>query len=85
MKLNIHVHVLLKFTYLTYEYIHTWGILCISEELLTVQIKGWLILLEQHKKFTIYVMLVTSENDNTINLSPILPDPLLPTRWSTPP
>ena len=40
LKLNIHVHVPLKFIHLTYEYIHTWGILCISEEFLTVQIKG---------------------------------------------
>ena len=36
----IYVHVPLKFIHLTYEYIHTWGILCISEEFLTVQIKG---------------------------------------------
>ena len=40
LKINIYVHVPLKFIHLTYEYIHTWGILCISEEFLTVQIKG---------------------------------------------
>ena len=30
-------------------------------------------------------MCATGENYNTFNLSPILPDPLLPTQWSTSP